>query len=171
MSAVLIIARASRAAVAPFETKRRRRGVALEGDLLRGRLCRRGVVGAGGRLCGAKRGDDDQRLCPQIHPRIVAHAGGGGNVDREGVGTLLQPPPRRKARAATFSASSLKEKDVRSPNALEMTIEVDFLIDFLAERGAREIQSQGCAQRTASGGDRFAVVLELSRAKCLPRNQ
>jgi hypothetical protein len=31
----------------------------------------------------------------------------------------------------------------------------------MAERSARGIRSQGCAKRTAFGGDRFAIVLEF----------
>jgi hypothetical protein len=40
-------------------------------------------------------------------------------------------------------------------------MEADSFIVGLAERSARGIRSQGCAKRTASGGDRFAVVLEF----------
>jgi hypothetical protein len=40
-------------------------------------------------------------------------------------------------------------------------VEADSLIICMAERRVRGIRSQGCAKRTAYGGDRFAIVLEF----------
>jgi hypothetical protein len=41
--------------------------------------------------------------------------------------------------------------------------EADYPIDCMAERCARAFRSQGCAKRTAFGGDRYAVVLEFEK--------
>jgi hypothetical protein len=46
-------------------------------------------------------------------------------------------------------------------NTHETAVEADSFIDCTSKACLRGIRSQGCAKRTASGGDRFAVVLEF----------